>query len=376
MQPIRVTYAPTEICADSFYLARTRVTDAFAAFECEGRRTGVFSSLEFNRMQEESAFDAILHLEDCLARTKKAYGVDSPLPGDMIALLVREMGAEGVLVGEDFPALILRQMEARGLRVDVAEGMLFAERRVKSDREADWIREGNAAACAGFDTVRDMLGRADVAADGSLVLDSTPLTSERVKVEIAVACLRMGGIATGTIVAGGDQACNPHGEGRGVLRAGELIVVDIFPRMCRSGYHGDMTRTYIKGAPTSEQRRLHDTVAEAQKLALSRMKAGVDGRALHFEITDFFTSLGYPTELREGRFIGFFHGLGHSLGLEIHELPRMNRSGTMLFRGAAITVEPGLYYRGLGGCRIEDVVRVTDGGVEMLSNYTHEWIIP
>jgi hypothetical protein len=103
MQPIRVTYAPTEICADSFYLARTRVTDAFADFECEGRRTGVFSSLEFNRMQEESAFDAILHLEDCLARTKKAYGVDSPLPGDMIALLVREMGAEGVLVGEDFP---------------------------------------------------------------------------------------------------------------------------------------------------------------------------------------------------------------------------------------------------------------------------------
>jgi Xaa-Pro aminopeptidase len=102
----------------------------------------------------------------------------------------------------------------------------------------------------------------------------------------------------------------------------------------------------------------------------------VDGRALHFEITDFFTSLVSPTELRVGRFIGFCLGLGHSLGLELHELPRMIRSGTMLFRGAAITVEPGLYYRGLGGCRIEDVVRVTDGGVEMLSNYTHEWIIP
>ncbi|MFA5257910.1 MAG: Xaa-Pro peptidase family protein, partial [Opitutales bacterium] len=265
--------------------------------------------------------------------------------------------------------------ERRGLKVDVAEGPLFPERRVKSDAEIAQIRLGNAAAAAGFAVVEGMLGAAEVEADGSLTLDGEPLTSERVRAQIGLACMRLGAFAFGTILAGGAQACDPHCEGSGPLRAGELIIADIFPRVADSGYHGDMTRTYLKGRPTPEQSRLVETVAEGQMLALALIRGGADGRAIHYAVTDFFTDKGFPTEKRGGRNVGFFHGLGHGLGLDVHESPRMNRSGAPLATGNVVTVEPGLYYPGIGGCRIEDVVRVRDTDYEMLSSHPYGWVI-
>jgi Xaa-Pro aminopeptidase len=97
------------------------------------------------------------------------------------------------------------------------------------------------------------------------------------------------------------------------------------------------------------------------------MKPGVDGLAIHNEIKQLFTDRGYPTEVRDGRQVGFFHGTGHGLGLEIHEHPRLQK--TVLKQGQVLTVEPGLYYPGLGGVRIEDVAAVTDDGIRLLSRF-------
>ena len=146
-----------------------------------------------------------------------------------------------------------------------------------------------------------------------------------------------------------------------------LIVMDIFPRDARTGYFGDMTRTVVRGRASDAQRRLWETVLEGQQLALRAMKPGVDGKEVHDAVTAFFTERGYPTEQRKGRWTGFFHGTGHGLGLEIHEEPRFGR--TRFKPGQVLTVEPGLYYPGLGGVRIEDVVTVTGTGIRMLSRF-------
>jgi len=195
----------------------------------------------------------------------------------------------------------------------------------------------------------------------------TVVTSELLRAEIDTAVLRAGGLPANTIAAGGDQACDPHERGHGPLKANSLIILDIFPRAAATGYYGDLTRTVLRGRASDEQRRLWETVNEGQALALKKMKPGVDGLKLHQEVKQFFTDRGYPTELRDGRQTGFFHGTGHGLGLEIHEHPRFQK--TVFKVGQVITVEPGLYYPGLGGVRIEDVVAITKSGIRMLSRF-------
>ena len=187
------------------------------------------------------------------------------------------------------------------------------------------------------------------------------------RAEIDSAILRAGGLPANTIVAGGDQACDPHERGHGPLYANSLIILDIFPRDAKTGYYGDMTRTVMRGRATEAQRKLWETVKAGQALALKEIKAGVDGLSIHQAIQKLFVDRGYPTEVRNGRRVGFFHGTGHGLGLEIHEYPRLQK--VTLKAGQALTVEPGLYYPGIGGARIEDVVIVERGGCRILSRF-------
>ena len=195
----------------------------------------------------------------------------------------------------------------------------------------------------------------------------TALTSEILRAEIDSAILRAGGVPTGTIVAGGDQACDPHERGFGPLYADSLIILDVFPRDAKTGYFGDMTRTVVRGRAGDAQRKLWETVKAGQALALRRIKAGVDGMTIHKAIQELFASRGFPTEIRKGRRVGFFHGTGHGLGLEIHEHPRLQK--VTLKDRQVLTVEPGLYYPGVGGARLEDVVLVTKTGCKILSRF-------
>ncbi|MEY2549395.1 MAG: Xaa-Pro aminopeptidase, partial [Verrucomicrobiota bacterium] len=220
---------------------------------------------------------------------------------------------------------------------------------------------------AGMARAMEVLGASKPGPGKKLIWSGKPLTSEVLRAEIDSAILRAGGLPANTIVAGGDQACDPHERGFGPLKANSLIILDIFPRDAKSGYFGDMTRTVVRGRASEEQRTLWETVREGQELALKKMKPGVDGLSLHNEVKQLFTDRGFPTEVRGGRQVGFFHGTGHGLGLEIHEIPRFQK--TVFKIGQVLTVEPGLYYPGLGGVRIEDVAVVTKSGNRLLSRF-------
>ena len=172
-----------------------------------------------------------------------------------------------------------------------------------------------------------------------------------------------------TIVACGEQGCDPHQEGNGPLRAGQTLILDIFPQSALSGYFGDITRTVVKGRAPEPVRKLYETVQRGQELALQQIRAGVEGGAIHQAVQDFFTAQGYPTGEKDGQLQGFFHSTGHGLGLEIHEAPRIGPRAPALQPGQVVTVEPGLYYRGLGAVRLEDVVLVHEKGCELLTTY-------
>jgi len=150
--------------------------------------------------------------------------------------------------------------------------------------------------------------------------------------------------------------------------------VDIFPRVSATGYFGDMTRTFLRGRASDRQRELVEAVRAAQLAALRKVRAGVDGRLVHRKVIEVFESRGFRTKIGKGGSTGFFHGTGHGVGLAIHEPPRMNMTANIVLKkGSVVTVEPGLYYPGLGACRIEDVVQVTAGPPRLLSSYPYDW---
>lgn len=365
-------YAASSHNADQLYFGQVSVPDAFISFTSGRKKCAVVNGLEFGRVKRDSAFDLVFPLEDLLQQAKKRYPDRKITAAEVIATLAREHGIKQFVVPEDFPAGLATRLTQLDVAIEVADGPIFPQREIKSDAEAAAIREGNRCSAAGIAAAEKVL-RASTIKGGKLYHEGAVLTSERLKMAIEIACIEAGSVSIDTIAAGGDQACDPHHRGSGPLRPNELIIVDVFPRVTASGFYGDMTRTFLKGRASEAQRALVASVREAQLAALKTIKAGVNGKKVHEEVTAVFTRAGYETKRTEQGSIGFFHGTGHGLGLEIHEPPRMNSSDYRLKRGSVVTVEPGLYYPGLGGCRIEDVVQVTDTRPKLLSKFHYEW---
>lgn len=365
-------YAASAHDADSLYFGDVSVPDPFIAFGVKGRKVAVVSALEFGRVKRDSAFDEVLPLEDWLEQAKKAYPKHRPGPAIVIALLQRKYRVARFTIPHGFSAGLAAELTGLKVKFEIAAGALFPEREIKTPAEAKAIAEGNRCSAIGIAAAGQVLREAKIKGR-TLVHRGEVLTSERLKFFIESACLEAGGLSIDTICAGGDQACDPHDRGSGPLRPNELIIVDVFPRINATGFHGDMTRTFLKGRASDAQRALVQAVADAQKAALGKIKAGVNGRDVHQACIDVFTSRGFKTERKPQGSVGFFHGTGHGLGLEVHEPPRMAHVDYALKAGSVVTVEPGLYYPGLGGCRIEDVVQVTRSKPKMLSSAPYEW---
>ena len=370
--PSPLLYAETHSNADMLYFGRVEVHDPFIALGVRGKKVSVQSALEFGRVKKTSAFDVVLSREIYLERAQDLYGPEAGV-AEMIATLAGEYRLRHFRVADDFPAGLYVKLTALGLKLTFANGMLFPEREIKSAWEAACIREGNRLCTVGY-TVAEKILRAAKIKGRTLLYQGKPLTSERLRFALETAIHEQGGNPQDTIVAGGDQACDPHERGFGPLRPKELIIIDIFPRVVKTGYFGDMTRTYLKGGASEAQQRLVRTVRTAQQRATKVIRANVDGRLVHQAVTQCFAAAGYETKRGKTGSVGFFHGTGHGLGLAIHDPGRMGATTPYLLKnGSVMTVEPGLYYPGLGGCRWEDVVQVTATGTKSLSKHPYDW---
>jgi Xaa-Pro aminopeptidase len=369
-------FADTTTSADQLYFSKVDVHDPFIAFAVGKKRVTAQSALEFGRIKKAKTFDEVLSLEEWRAHAVKRWPRRKIGVAEIIAELTLSYGVTAFRVADDFPAGLYVSLRKLGLRLELSHGPLFPEREIKTAAEAAAIREGNRLCSVGFAVAENTLRESRIRGR-SLIHQGSPLTSERLRFAIESAVMAEGGQANGTtIVAGGDQGCDPHQRGTGPIRPNELIIIDIFPRVSKTGYFGDMTRTFLRGRGTDAQRTLVAIVAQAQRAALRVISAGVDGRIVHEEVVKTFSGGGFETRRTKAGSVGFFHGTGHGLGLAVHELPRLSGSVSMpLKKGAVVTVEPGLYYPGLGGCRIEDVVQVTNSAPKLLSHYGYEWEI-
>jgi Xaa-Pro aminopeptidase len=362
----RLIVADSERDADMLYATRMFVGDPFIFIEQNGKRTILLSDLEIDRGRRQAQVDEILPLSQ-FEREVQGNAKKAPPFEKILSHFLRSRGVKSAIVPASFALGYAEELARHNIKLQTTNGLFWPERESKTEDELRLMRRALSITEKGMARAMEVLSACKARRNKRLDWFGQVLTSELLRAEIDSAILRAGGLPANTIVAGGDQACDPHERGSGPLYADSLIILDIFPRDAKSGYFGDMTRTVVRGRASEAQRSLWETVRDGQAMALKKMKPGVDGLSLHNEIKQFFTDQGFPTEVRDGRQVGFFHGTGHGLGLEIHEIPRFQK--TVFKPGQVLTVEPGLYYPGLGGVRIEDVAVVTDTGIRMLSRF-------
>jgi len=233
-----------------------------------------------------------------------------------------------------------------------------------------WLRAAQEVTEGAIEMACRLVAAADVAGS-DLVHEGQPLTSERVRQEIDLWLLARGFDNVPSIVAGGTDGADCHNLGSGVLRTGQPIIIDIFPRDRRTRYHGDCTRTVVHGDVPDELARMHAAVVAAKAAATAACRAGVTGEEVHQAAAETIVQHGYalglPADSAPADFCGMVHGTGHGIGLDVHEPPLLDVGGPVLVVGDALTIEPGLYHRTLGGIRVEDMVIVTEEGCDNLN---------
>jgi Xaa-Pro aminopeptidase len=365
-QATRLIVAPSDSDADMLYATRIFIGDPFIFLEQNGKRTLVLSDLEIDRAKKSARADEFVMLSHLEREVQGRERIAPPYERVLVHFLNKRRVTRA-LVPASFPLGYANELSRHGIKLETSNGLFWPQRETKTAEEIKLLERALRITETGMKRAVEVLKASKPGAGKKLKWSGKTLTSEILRAEIDSAILRAGGTPTTTIVAGGDQACDPHERGFGPLYANSLIILDIFPRDAKSGYWGDMTRTVLRGRASDEQRRLWQTVKDGQAFALKRIKGGVDGKSIHDAITALFNDRGYPTEVRNGRRVGFFHGTGHGLGLEIHEYPRLQK--VKLKTGMALTVEPGLYYPGIGGVRLEDVVIVERDGCRILSRF-------
>src|SRR5262245_31019364 len=351
------------------------IPDPFLYAERNGRRVVAIHSLEVPRVRgigldvlswDELGWEELL--DQGIARAELYLHVAERA--------CRSLGLEGAVVPPGFPVELADHLRTAGLELTVDREEFTRRRRVKSEAELDGIRRAQRAAEAAMDAARAMLRTADASGD-VLMLDGQPLTSERIKQEIGEVFTAHDMAADELIVSHGGQSAVGHDMGSGPIAPGEPVVIDLWPKDRETGCHADMTRTYCVGEPPEELVEYHGLVKQALDEAIAGVRGGASGHELYRATCELFSEHGYKTLLTKdlGQTLeeGFFHGLGHGVGLEVHEDPGMGLAPAgPLVAGDVVTVEPGLYRPGFGGCRLEDLVLVTEDGCENLTDYPYD----
>jgi Xaa-Pro aminopeptidase len=367
-------YADTVRSPDMRYVIAHPVADPFLYVEHDGLRRVVVRSLEVQRMAEVPGLEPHPDEEFGLDQLRAA-GLSQIETTRQVALnACRAFGVTGARVPPDFPLGLADFLRAEGIELEVDDESFTARRRVKTPTQVAGIRRAQRGAEAAVDAITALLAAAEIQGD-AVMLDGEPLTSERLKAAAREAFTLAGVGSDDFIVAHGAQTCIGHHMGSGAIGVSEPITVDLWPRDEETGCFTDMTRTYCVGPVPEELATYHRLAKEALGRSVAAVRPGVRARDVHGAACDVFEAAGYPTQRTKqpGEVLldGFFHGLGHGVGLEVHEAPILGQSDEVLVEGDILAIEPGCYRQGFGGARLEDLVRVTADGCEVITDYRY-----
>ena len=374
MNPTIMAGIPANNC--SFYRRiRFSVGDPAAILEFP-RADGASESLliirdiEMDRAKRHARADRV-HCPADFAPAGGLSGDRETATAQSVAECLRRRNVSRITADRSLPLIYAHEMKKAGITVECDTEMGVLDRRMKDAQEIAWLREAQAATEAAIRMACELVSHAKASATGVLQHQGSALTAERVRSAIDVFLLERGYSNPTSIIAAGPIGGDCHDHGHGELRTGEPIIVDVFPRNRTTLYNGDCTRSVVHGKISDELMRRHAAIVEAKAAAIAAIKPGVTGEAVHEVTTSVIRRHGYEMMLRPaGAPLGFcsmHHGTGHGIGLEVHEPPLLAKGGPPLVVGDALTVEPGLYCKAIGGLRVEDMVIVTANGCENLN---------
>jgi Xaa-Pro aminopeptidase len=332
--------------------------------EQDGARRAWVTAFELERVAASSQIEAA-GLEELGLDELRGSGMahQDALHQVLIVRACERAGVTDAIVPRGFPLEAAQALADAGITVRADGGFFDRRRRAKTPEQVAGIRRAQRACEAAMEAVRAALRQPGV-------------TSEHLHAAIAHAFVDAGMIPTPAIASHGPQVASVHESGSGPILEGESIVVDIFPMDPVTGCYSDMTRTFCIGTPPDELLRYHELCSEALRLATAAAGPGVPGSVVFGAAAEVFEAAGLPTLRTKGPNEsldhGFLHGLGHGVGLEIHEVPYLHTADEPLQVGDVITLEPGAYRPGFGGCRLEDIALITEDGCEVLTDYRYD----
>ena len=358
-----------------FHAVRFNVGDPAACIDflregAKPHRVFICRDIEMGRARQHARADAVSCPRD--------FEPHGGLSGDRetataqaVAECLRRQGVAKVTSDRTLPLIYADHLRQAGIALEYDALMGVTARRAKDSQEVAWLRAAQQATEDAMRMACETVARAVPDRNGVLFHEGERLSAERLRFMIDVHLLRLGFQNAPAIVACGAQGADCHEHGHGDLRTQQLVIVDIFPRCMKTLYNGDCTRTVVNGEPHPEARTMHAAVVEAKRAAIAAVRAGATGEDVHRATLGVIHARGYasgmpPADAPE-TWTGMTHGTGHGIGLDVHEPPLLDFKGPALVRGDALTVEPGLYGRAHGGCRVEDMVVVTDDGCENLN---------
>lgn len=362
-----------------YYLTRFLAPDPFILLKrVDDAPILVVNSMELPRARKESIVrDVRSYVDYNYMKIVKAAA--EPHVGGLkflTSVVKRELGEDATIcVPHKFPVLIADAMRKEGLNIKPVFNLIEKARESKEPDEVEEIEAMQKVAEKVVAEVIDLIAACGVDSRGTLIHRengrSQPLTVDRLKSVIGRLLIEKGCVIEDLIVAPGPKSADPHysGDPNDEIKANQPIIIDVFPQNLRRRYFTDMTRTVVKGKAPREIRKMFDVVMEAKDACLDALHAGIHGSEMFNLCCDVLEKAGYET-VRGGRQIekGFTHGLGHGVGLEIHEYPSLSEVYRFpLKEHSIVTVEPGLYDPAVGGVRIEDIVELTAKGCRNLT---------
>ncbi len=340
----------------------------------DGSWTRVFivRDIELDRARRQAVADAV-HCPADFTPEDGLSGDRETATAQALAECLFRAGVTQASVDRSLPFSFAHHLMERGIELTYDPALGVANRRSKDEFEIGHLREAQALTERAMRMACETIARAEADADGVLHHAGEALTSDRVRSMIDIFCLEHGAANPhGSIVAGGLIGADCHHRGEGPLRTGQPIIVDIFPMMKATHYHGDCTRTVVHGDIPPAVAAMHAAVVEAKDAAEAAVRPGVTGESVHLAAIGVIERHGYahglPSHDTDPSFTSMVHGTGHGIGLEVHEPPLLDRNGPPLVKGDALTIEPGLYCKAVGGVRVEDMVIVTADGCMNLNS--------
>jgi len=362
--------------ANMYYLTEFLAPDPFILLKgLNGAQMIVVNAMEFPRAKKESIVKDVRSYTDYnyLEIVKTEADPQLGVMKFLASVARKELGAGTIIcVPHSFPAMATDVLRKEGLTVKPMFNVIEKARETKEPDEINEIRAVQAVAKEVTTEIIDVIANCKVGSGDKLIHEGENLTVDKVKSLMGHAFLDHGlAIEGDLIVACGPRSADPHyfGDPLDELKANQPIIMDIYPRSMRKRYWTDMTRTVVKGKASNEVKKMFEAVLEARDVCVDALHEGVLGSDMFNLCCDVLEKAGYET-IRGGKQIekGFTHGLGHGVGLEIHESPNMNEVYKFpLTEHSVVTVEPGLYDPKVGGVRIEDIVELTTDGCNNLT---------